>query len=448
MFAASLLLFRPLCAIAAILLIVRCETAAKGEGLPERKIVLTRVDADAAGYGTFQSHNQKVVANANGTFMTWLHFCDPDNEKANVWRLAQRKDGETSFTTIYEATISTRAPALETDAENNLYVVHPVMDAPDRRMLFYRFMAEDGYTSPRITIIPNAPCAAKFSMTYDAPRAQFYIGTQYGQLIRIGRDGVVRSNVQLIDNANAPHASTQYPHLRMDARGRLHHAWTTSARDRYLYWDIHHMLSADGGESWQNLDGTPIAIPPPADDTGPTLRITLDDEFHAQTWLASMLPKSDSHGEKLHFFYAANPAASETTATLAQGRMHYVRYDMQSGRREIDSWEKGRGSDEGSWGPVSMRLAAMDGFFATDPDAPESPLIAVMLTTDSHIGALISRDNGTTWHAYARSEAALMGVYSLGGSARLGPRGEVVGSFTTNLPDGHSEVYALRIEGD
>src|SRR5437870_1536866 len=35
-------------------------------------VELTVVDAEATGYGTFQSHNQKVVSNANGIFMTHI----------------------------------------------------------------------------------------------------------------------------------------------------------------------------------------------------------------------------------------------------------------------------------------------------------------------------------------------------------------------------------------
>ena len=51
-------------------------------------VEVTCVDDHACGYGTFQSHNQKVVSNANGIFMTYLR---EDNEKdpaqPNVWRL-------------------------------------------------------------------------------------------------------------------------------------------------------------------------------------------------------------------------------------------------------------------------------------------------------------------------------------------------------------------------
>jgi hypothetical protein len=36
-------------------------------------VITTTVDPDAVTYSTFQSHNQKIVANAYGIFMTYLH---------------------------------------------------------------------------------------------------------------------------------------------------------------------------------------------------------------------------------------------------------------------------------------------------------------------------------------------------------------------------------------
>ena len=85
----------------------------------------------------------------------------------------------------------------------------------------------------------------------------------------------------------------------MDRDGTLHAAWTTQRHGEYLYWDIHHMLSRDGGASWRNLDGGELSLPVGADESGSALRITLDDEFDRHTWLSSFLVKDG----KVHFLY-------------------------------------------------------------------------------------------------------------------------------------------------
>lgn len=53
-------------------------------------IQTTCVDDDATGYATFQSHNQKVLANARGIFMTYIRRRD-EPYRAQQWRLLDRK---------------------------------------------------------------------------------------------------------------------------------------------------------------------------------------------------------------------------------------------------------------------------------------------------------------------------------------------------------------------
>jgi len=55
------------------------------------------VDPDATGYGTFQSHNQKVVSNRRGVFMTHIRTRN-EPYTAQQWRLSRSTDGGQSFT--------------------------------------------------------------------------------------------------------------------------------------------------------------------------------------------------------------------------------------------------------------------------------------------------------------------------------------------------------------
>ena len=137
-------------------------------------------------------------------------------------------------------------------------------------------------------------------------------------------DGTVRSKVELLQAG--PHAYLQYPHLTLDSAGTLFAAWTTSKvvqSGESIYHDIHAMKSPDGGKTWQALDGKPIALPAVADDAGPATLISRTDEFDVHTWLSAFMAKDG----KLHFVYWAKTEPE---------RQWYVRYDIATGKREIE----------------------------------------------------------------------------------------------------------------
>ena len=232
-----------------------------GEALVPIEVVC--VDSEATGYATFQSHNQKILSNRHGIFMTHLRS---RNEKytAQTWRLSRSVDGGRSFTVVYEDTHATNPPVLETDEAGNVYLVR--VDFRDGNAYLYRFLAASDFRDPAVSTIPGG-AAGKYAMRYDPTRRQLLFFSHNNTFHVVGLDGNVRKRVQLLKPG--PHAVLQYPLLDMDPEGVLHAAWTTQKRGVYMYWDIHHMLSPDGGTTWQNLDGTELSLPVVADDAGP-----------------------------------------------------------------------------------------------------------------------------------------------------------------------------------
>jgi len=379
------------------------------------RIEITCVDDRAFGYGTFQSHNQKVVSNRNGLFMTHIRTRN-EPYTAQQWRLSQSTDGGRSFTTLCEATDATNPPVLETDEAGNLYLARP--DFVDGNAYLYRFSAAEGYTQPSITTIPGGS-AGKYCMIYDPGRGQLYYFAHNNTFHIVGLDGDVRRSRQLL--RAGPDAVLQYPQLSLDRDGTLYAAWTTSRPEVYLYWDIHTMLSCDGGESWQKLDGTPIALPAVADHHGPTDRVSLDDEFEFHTWLSSFLVKDG----KLHFLY-------KYAAPGEAARQHYARYDLASARKDRDLWPEFRGE--------RLALSHFDGFFATRASQPGAPLYCIA-ASDGRLACLVSRYNGESWRDHAVSEAQfaidekLTNPYAIGGAREVAAGGRVIGSFTDRIPN-------------
>src|SRR5688572_8868258 len=71
--------------------------------IPPARIELTQVDDQAIAYATFQSHNQKVVCNRHGIFITYVRSAAEDYF-AQTWRLAQSTDEGRTFETLFEET--------------------------------------------------------------------------------------------------------------------------------------------------------------------------------------------------------------------------------------------------------------------------------------------------------------------------------------------------------
>lgn len=387
-----------------------------------RPIEVIPVEAPVIGYATFQSHNQKVLANRNGIFISYARTRNPEYT-AQRWRLARSADGGRTFSTVYEETNATNPPAIETDSEDNIYLFR--CEDTTHAAYLYRFLARDGYAKPLITHIPNAG-AFKFAAAIDEPRRRLYFMSHNNTFSVVGMDGKLLRTGMLTTPGQS--AVLQYPHLFLDGDGTLHAAWTTQLPGVYLYWDIHHMLSRDGGETWRNLDGAPVSIPVTADQTGAAMRITRDDEFDVHTWLSNMTAKDG----KLHFAYMAQ---------TRPWRMHYLRYDIASGRRDIDRWPRFEGE--------SIRLDGQDGFFARDA-RPGSPIYFTM-RSQGRLACLVSDDNGEHWHDFARSEQTFDAAYAIGGCRTITPDGWIIGSFTDSKSPSSAErddgkTYFFRIK--
>jgi len=300
------------------------------------RIELACIDDEAIGYVTFQSHNQKILSNRHGIFLTHLRTRN-ETYTAQTWRLSRSTDGGRSFTTVYEATHATNPPVIETDDLGNIYLVR--VDFADGHAYLYRFLSERQFRDPTITKIPKG-AAGKYAMILDARREQLYFFAHNNSFHVVSLDGVVRKSYQLL--RSGPSAVLQYPLLGLDRDGTLHAAWTTQKHGQYMYWDIHHTLSPDAGESWRNPDGAPLTRPVISDHTGGALRVTLDDEYDSHTWLSSFLVK----GGKVHFTYLAQTKPP---------RQHYVRYDITSGNRDQHRQPEFRGT--------KIQIKGLDGFF-------------------------------------------------------------------------------------
>jgi hypothetical protein len=410
-------------------LAVLCCLAASAAPLPGR-FEFTCVDGAAIAYATFQSTNQKVVSSPGGIFMAYNQTRN-EAYTSQRWRLLRSTDGGTSFSTVYEATHATHPPMIEADSAGDVYLVHMDGQAGDAR--FYRFRAADNYARPAVAVIPGGD-SGKYAMFLDESQRRLFYFANNNRLYTLGLDGGVLSSTLLL--RPGPHAMLMYPLLSMGgapapgASRDLFAAWTTQKHGIYMYRDIHAMKSPDGGATWRSLGGRPLTLPVVADETGPAERITLDDEFEYHTWLSSFAWK----GRKLHFCYEA-----QTTSP----REHYVRYDADTGRRELDVQPRFAGQ--------TISILGLDGFFCSAGDAPGDELFFVGHAA-GRLGCLVSRDNGTTWHDFAISDLRCS-PYSIGGCRRvvtINGRRHIIGSFTdqsggTAIAEGRSKVYFFKI---
>jgi len=369
---------------------------------------LTVLERNCHMYATFQSHNQKVVQNRNGIFLSYLTHYDESTERGR-WVLAHSADGGATFRTVHAMDIvGAKPPAIETDGDGNLMVAGEDGSVSDRKIYYFRLLAEENYRRPVTNT--RLPCGSlsKFAMEYDAVSGTVYLFNHYGGLYVI--DALTGNHRQVqVMNFKGAVASTQYPLLYLDRDRVLHHAWTTQHMQKYLYWDIHYARSADRGDTWTRADGSLLETPFAPDHSGPADQIILPDEFEAHTWLSSMMPRNG----KVHFAYLAQ---------CPEPRQHYVRLDPATGKIDRNvhpRWEAG-----------GLSINNLDGFFASRRDDPSSPLYYVSRANFRHIAALASSDEGETWRAVDSSGRQEGGIYSVGGCREVTPEGYILGTFT------------------
>lgn len=418
---------------------------------------LTKVADVATGYGTFQSHNQKIVQNAYGLFMTYLYSRDVSSK--GTWRLARSLDGGTTWGTIWIGTASASPPILETDAHGSIYLIHSddahqgwqtlAVNQNDGNATFYRFDPEKSFTNPIVTLIPRGS-ASKFASVWDEAQQRLYYmtfwsipdidGVPIPNFFALSRDGIVLSRKQLTQIPNGAISNLQYPHLEIDGT-TLYVAWTTNllaaAPYERHYRAILYIFSEDGGETWHAPGGidalnrpikVELNIPIVGDETGPAQMVnegkgedvacygttnsppTTPDCY--SNWLWSFVSK----GGFLHFAYRheSSPAIQ-----------HYMRFSPTSGIRDINttSWQANDG-------PTT--LFSPSGFFATDP-AASTPLFSVAQSSAGNLAVLSSSDLGASWQEHAVSDVvAPLGYewYAISGNRRLTKTGDIIGHVT------------------
>lgn len=401
---------------------------AQSSSAPPLPIHATLIDDDAIAYATFQSHNQKVVSNRKGIFASYIRSGNKDYN-AQEWRLAHSRDGSKTFSVMHQATHATNPPILETDEQDNVYLVRP--DFKDGHAYLYRFSATAEKAEPVVTKIPGGS-AGKYSMTLDAKRKQLYFFAHNNTFHVIGLDGTVRSSATLLKQG--PNGAMVYPHLALARDGTLFAAWTTQKHGVYLYWDIHAMKSPDAGKSWQKLDGTPLELPVIADETGKADRISRDDEFKVHSWLSAFLAANG----KLHLAY--------WTENTPQ-RQRYLRYDGRSGKQEVDTPHLFRGRD--------LKLVSDSGVLVARAELADAPLYFVSAVDNrTRLACLASDNNGATWYEYALGDQQFRHrAYSIGAARELTRDGSIIGTFTdvaekakTYYEPKSGKVYFFRIQ--
>jgi hypothetical protein len=440
-------ILRIICVAAMSILVMRFQgdlplRAVLGQSQGGATVEITTVDSNAVTYSTFQSHNQKVVANAYGIFMTYLHkqeccdgaqnCCDVNDpacydptpfvvscrdagrDVISTWRLLRSVDGGATFTIVDDGKHGTVPPVLETDSQGNIYLAHADYFQGGQNAYVLRFLASNNFQNPTSTTLTGA-AGGKFAMEIDEARGQLYFFSIANKFFRVRlSDLAILAEYQL--TRDGTNANMHYPHLYLDDNGHLYAAWTTvrtgaawerlklQCGNEHPYWSIHFMRSLDGGVTWVKPNGQTLATPVVADETGPTDEITPAEERCAFTWLSTFLVK----GDKVHFVYNAGEPFN---------RQHYVRYDLATSSIDRNVFP---------FTGDTISVGNLDGVCSTRRSIKE--IFCVNKSTDNRIAVLRSEDNGLTWRDHALGPSS--NTYSLGGSPQVTHDGYIIGSYT------------------
>lgn len=408
-------------------------TISSSKVFPAAMQVVT-VDKSKA-YGTFNSHNQKVVANARGIFAAYIK--DYNSSDIGTWQLRMSVDGGKTFAPILTQTDSSKAPCIETDSKNNIHIAYPTNNWKD--IYYIKLLASENYTPPHSIIVSGAG-AGKYSCDFrESDKTFFYVG--WSNMVRINTD-----TMSVIDNrpvlAHGPKGYSQYPLLSFDpSKIYMMLGWTTvDTVGHQSYRDIRYGMSWNSGLTFGvPSTGATIRLPIVADSTGGSVQALLpsDDETseralnngsYINNWLAN-LSFVDGY---IHFMYAHyGPNISQ--------RVRYVRTSLMSPTPSV-VMERFKGD--------SIELVTLGSYFITHR-APTGGywLYAIGGTADNRIAALISLDSGETWHDFAASEPQPGSLYAVTGARSISPDGYIVGAATVTKSSTDLEIKFFKFRG-
>jgi autotransporter-associated beta strand protein len=367
----------------------------------------------------FQSHNQKIAWTANGLFRSG------QTQTGTTREIIERStDAGATWTTIYDIGFDNRPATVEADEDANVYVIYPEPSNSRTRLL--KFSASNNYAAPVVSVTHSqAHSDSKFASAYDRVRQRLYHATQGGYVFTFDKSGNFVRGQQVFTSGSG--AAPSYPHLFVDEFAVVHYAMTTADSNGYIpYQTIRYLKSLDGGQTWKAMAGTAITIPTTCASNGPSTMINLPGELNYAVWLANMHAKNG----KVHFAYQtrnpSNPAGVGNPPTIT-AHMHYMRFNGTTGVREIDSSPNGEG-----WTGDTLRINHYSASFASNPNNSSGALYAAGID-GTRLNALVSYDNGTSWHDYARSNS--FGTPTDPGLARaVTPDGKVIGCIATSSP--------------
>ena len=214
-------------------------------------------------------------------------------------------------------------------------------------------------------------------------------------------------------------------------------AWTTTDQScsAYGYYDIHYLISPDGGATWYGRDGviSYTSFPIPAGDDGPGWQLLESTEYNSggntctndANWLASVYIQ-DGH---LLFIYGHQ-------------RSHALY------RRVTPTWTGSGYMVTNDVGPMTVGVGdGNEGAFFSGYGTAGSRIFLTSATRTGHgITTVSSANDGKTWNTYATDPTTSTYVYATSGAHKLGPGGTIIGAFTNQVGrnGAHSNVYFIH----
>lgn len=232
-------------------------------------------------YSLFYQDRQHMVQNANGIFFAY-NYTDSNHNPAH-WRLARSTsqtsglyDGVTWSTAYTDSTDNSGGggPGIETDSNNNVYVIASLYNDSNPIFKIFKFTPADNYVTPTIYSLSSLAAANKWTCIYDQVRNVIWISTWERQnsneidLVMVDQNGnILKSQRVLIDWSTASstaYAKADYTYLTVAGDGTLILAWHSDADvvgthtlngAINTYYEVRFIYSPDAATTWYGANG-------------------------------------------------------------------------------------------------------------------------------------------------------------------------------------------------
>ena len=427
-------------------------------------LVVTKLGSstgDASGYNTFGPWDQHVVFDGSYGIFAVVHTTQNEEDDpgchCGYFEVMRSTDNGSTWTAVYNSQnngIEVQDPAIDADASGDLYVTGNLYNASVAgtwQTYLWKFTA-GSFSSPTRVLLNYG--ASKYSMIYDPAHNEVDFGLWEwdGRPDFLAVDAstlTVATTAILFHGRVAPccasdYDQVEYPNLSIGPNGQVLFGWATlddvlwkNGSGTQNYYDARFLVTTDGGATWDGPNGQ-VTLPIYGSDSNSYDIVNTSDPNEFEPHGSSSYKGNWNMLDTL--LWNDNGVAAAYGGFIPQDHASFGYLDWST-----QTWINRTDAQKTAEGDACELAQQSDGGLSQNASYTGAIYRMCHSSDGSHVLAMVSTDDGATWHTLAKSTwSTTDGWLYLDPSHVVGPNGELGAVFTVITSSTSSDVYFVH----